>query len=259
MVRPSQGFSTYKEPDQFVTGFMMSNNQDLAFHSDQADAFEKSLVLSSDSVLTGLTSGAMVVTRNGEIPVEWLETSDEVLTRDQGFVKVLWLNRVKLERDSFRERPDYAPVTIPAGRVDGEFPTHDVTVSPDQLVMLRSPLAERDYWSTEVLVPASSLGSQAEVDDMRWYSRAIYTQVMLPTHEAIIVDGLWCGTIFTGSLAKSEDMDRSPLAQKMKDPSMMATRPILDAEEARMLVSEIDEFNAKHKKTMSKDTIRASA
>ena len=94
---------------------------------------------------------------------------------------------------------------------------------------------------------------------MRWYSRAIYTQVMLPTHEAIIVDGLWCGTIFTGSLAKSKEMDRSPLAQQMKDPRMMSTRPILDADEARVLVSEIDEFNAKHNKTMSEETMRASA
>ncbi|MEP6019495.1 MAG: Hint domain-containing protein [Paracoccaceae bacterium] len=237
----------------------MSKNKGLTFHSDQSDAFEQTLVQSSDSVLTGLTSGAMVVTRNGEIPVEWLETSDEVLTRDQGFVKVLWLNRVKLERESFRDRPEYAPVTIPAGRVGSQFPTHDITVSPDQLIMLRSPLAERDYWSTEVLVPASSLGSQAKVDDMRWSSRAIYTQVMLPTHEAIIVDGLWCGTIYTGSLAKSKDMDRSPLAQQMKDPRMMSTRPILDADEARVLVSEIDEFNAKHNETMSEETIRASA
>ncbi|MEO9820246.1 MAG: Hint domain-containing protein [Paracoccaceae bacterium] len=241
----------------------MSNIEDYAFQSGQVDAFEKTLVQSSDSVLTGLTSGAMVVTRNGEIPVEWLETSDEVLTRDRGFEKVLWINRVKLERESFRDRPDYAPVTIPAGRIDSQFPMYDVTASPDQLVMVNSPMAERDYWSTEVLVPARALGTQAVVDDMRWSSRAIYTQIMLSTHEAIIVDGLWCGTVFTGSMAKTTDMDRSPLAQQMKDPRTMSTRPILNIDEARVLMSEIDEFNAKsnakQNMPMSEDTIRESA
>ena len=237
----------------------MSNIEDDAFYSGPVDVFEQTLVQSCDSALTGLTSGAMVVTRNGEVPVEWLETSDEVLTRDRGFEKILWINRVKLERDNFRERPEYAPVTIPADRMDNKFPTHQITMSPDQLVMVRSPLAERDYWSTEVLVPASALGSQADVNDMRWSSRAIYTQIMLPTHEAIIVDGLWCGTVFTGSLAKSQEFARSPLAQKMKNPQMMSTRPILNLDEARVLVSEIDAFNAKRNMTVPDDVVRVSA
>ncbi len=228
-------------------------------YASRQDQFEQALVQNSSSVFSGLTSGAMVVTRNGEVPVEWLETGDDVLTRDRGFMPVRWINRVKLDRNSFRQRPDYAPVSILSERVDDRFPLHDISVAPDQLVMIRSPLAERDYWSNEVLVPARALGTQKDVDDMRGSDRAVYTQIMLQTHEAIIVDGLWCGSLFTGAMSLEIDFLGSRLATSLKEPLMRSTRPILNLDEARVLISEIDAHNINSASTQESLDVRVRA
>ena len=196
---------------------------------------------SEASVLAGLSSGTILMTREGETPVEWLENGDEVLTRDRGFVPILWVNRVKLDRKDVRSFPEFAPVTIPAERLEPGVPAHDVKVSPRQLVLVRSPLAERDYGSPEVLLPSLAIGDQADPNVMRWDVRVTYAQILLATHQTIAIEGLWLGSLFTGSLGLDTTC---PLTKKLETPNMKACRPVLDVQEGRALMQEIWEVQA---------------
>lgn len=196
------------------------------------------------AVLSGLTPATVMMTREGEVPVEWLAVGDEVLTRDKGFVPIAWINRIRLSRNELRDVPEYAPVTLSESRIEPGFPSRDVVVSPRQLVMVRSPLAERDYWSSEVLVPAAALGAQRDPETMHHSERATYTQILLPTHELMMTEASWVGSLFTGMLAQNLGTLSCDLTSKLDEPRMQASRPILSEEEGRALMIEIDTLRA---------------
>lgn len=190
------------------------------------------------SVLAGLTPGTILMTREGEAPVEWIEAGDEVLTRDRGFVPILWINRTKLTRADMRKYPEYAPVSLAADCIEPGCPAQDVMVSPRQLVLIRSHLAQRDYGSAEVLVPALCVGAQADPVAMPWDMRVSYAHVLLPTHQMLTTEGLWLGTLFTGALGMEAD-PTCPLIGQLESAQMQACRPVLNVEEGQALMQEI--------------------
>lgn len=190
------------------------------------------------SVLAGLAPGTILMTREGETPVEWLESGDEVLTRDRGFVPILWINRTKLNRKELRDFPEYAPVSLLKDRVEPGIPAHDMVVSPRQLILVRSSLAQKDFGSSEVLVPANAIGDQVDPTELKWDARVSYAQVLLPAHQTFIAEGLWLGSLFTGTLGLEATPD-CPLTVKLEQPRMNACRPVLNEDEGRVLMQEI--------------------
>ncbi len=204
---------------------------------------KRALAEAQASVLAGVPSGTIVITREGETPVEWLEAGDEVLTRDRGFEPILWINRIKMERKELRQFPDFAPVTIKAGVIAPGLPMADIQVSPRQLMLIRSPIADRDYWSPEVLVPAKALGQQADPKKMHHAARVSYAQMLLASHQLIGSDGLWLGSLFAGTLAEGLNAP-CPIAEMIGNRRMRAARPILSVAEGRALMKEIWEERA---------------
>ncbi|MCV3271642.1 Hint domain-containing protein [Roseobacter sinensis] len=100
--------------------------------------------------------GTMIRTENGEIPVEWLETSDKVLTRDHGYQPIVWIGRTKLDPGYFTQYPAERPVCIPAGSCGANMPTHDLHVTGDHRLLFTSAKAEMLFFSSEVLLPAKA-------------------------------------------------------------------------------------------------------
>lgn len=206
---------------------------------DNAPDFVRQLAEEHASVLAGLSAETIVITREGETPVDWLAVGDEVLTRDRGYEPIIWINRTKLNRDDLRITPEFGPVTITAGTVDASTPETDVTVSPRQLILVRAARAEIEYGSHEVLVPAASIAPRADPENMHWNAQVSYAQILLASHQMLIVDRLWVGSLFTGSLATDLHAERCPLYAKLSAPHMMACRPILSEEEGRVLMHDI--------------------
>ena len=209
------------------------------YETDEDRAFKQMVAEEHASVLSGLAPQTMVMTRMGEAPVEWLESGDEVLTRDRGFVPILWIHRTKFDRSGLRKSPDLAPVTLSASMIQDDVPERDIELSPNQLVLVRSPFAELQFGSNEVLVPAKSIGVQRSLDDMRPMERTTYAHVLLPSHQMIVADRLWLGSLFTGSLDQEIEKIDCPLAHQLETVRMTAARPILNEEEGRMLMIEI--------------------
>ena len=206
-------------------------------NNDQSQ--KRVLVEKKASVLAGLAATTIVMTREGEMPLEWLIPGDEVLTRDRGFEPVIWINRVKLDRKDMRAFPEFAPIKIKAGSIEENVPETDITVSPHQLFLARSPRAELNFGSNEVLVPAAAIGSRTDTENMQWDTRVSYVQVLLASHQAILTDGLWVGSLFTGQLAVDLRAADCPLAAMLEVRDMKATRPILSEDEGRVLMHEI--------------------
>lgn len=187
----------------------------------------------SSSAPSGLGPGTMIVTRNGEIPVEWLDSQDEVLTRDAGFQPILWLDRMRLCPADPHERLAVMPVRIPAGSLGGGLPIHDVVLSPNQLIQYTSTRAELYHGSQEVLIPASMMGFRQQ-----WAGFVTYTRITLIEHHLASVEGSWMGTTFPSDVGDVQLDLPTGLAKKLCVAATSACRPILNEGEARVLLME---------------------
>lgn len=186
--------------------------------------------------------GTMITTDEGDMPVEWLETSDRVLTRDEGFQPILWIGRTKLPAAYFRQYPDEAPVCIPAGALGCDTPTHDLHLTGDHRVMIHSSLAEMYFASSEVLAPAKTWLDVGLAKPVRPTKSYTVTHILCASHQIIVAQGAWVESMFTGveALRRLSADDRAHI-DTLLNGRMTKThtaRRCLTRKEARMLLSQ---------------------
>jgi len=83
--------------------------------------------------LPGLAGMARVRTSFGDVHAAALRKGDEVMTRD-GYKPIQWLNRIHLDEHILRLKTDSNPIVIAAGALGPNLPSHEIMVSPRQLV-----------------------------------------------------------------------------------------------------------------------------
>lgn len=96
----------------------------------------------------GLVSGTILLTSDGEIPVEHLSPGDRIVTRNAGLVP---LAAVKSERVSSEA------VKISAGSLGHAKPTHHVMLPAAQLVLVRDWRAKSLRGASQAVMPAGCL------------------------------------------------------------------------------------------------------
>lgn len=192
--------------------------------------------------------GTMIRTQDGEIPVEWLETSDMVLTRDHGYQPIVWIGRTRLQPGYFMQYPDERPVCIPAGACGPNAPTHDLHVTGDHRLLFTSARAELLYFSNEVLAPAKAWADRGRafpVTPMRPYT---LTHIACANHQVILAQGAWVETLYPGpeTMRRLSKTDSERLMQALGADGMDAAmaRPCLTRNEARLLIEYDDRGNA---------------
>ena len=102
----------------------------------------------SEDKTTGIASGTIVLTLDGEIPVEHLAAGDRVITRDSGIavLKAVHMHEVTAQ-----------PYKISADRLGQGRPTIDTVVTADQPILVRGLLARALFKSDSAMVPVSRL------------------------------------------------------------------------------------------------------
>ncbi|MFK7744813.1 MAG: Hint domain-containing protein [Roseobacter sp.] len=186
--------------------------------------------------------GTMITTEDGNLPVEWLETGDKVLTRDHGFQPVLWVGRTKIPPKHFYQYPNERPVRIPAGALGPDCPTHDLCLTGDHRIMIRSAMAELMYFSAEVLAPAKAW-VDADIAKFINPQRAyLVTHVLFASHQVIVAQGAWVESMFTGpeALRRMKAQDLARLENLLGDDlhCQQTARPCLTRREAAFLLSD---------------------
>jgi hypothetical protein len=96
----------------------------------------------------GLPSGTIVLSQDGEIPVEFLSPGDRVITRDAGLVTL---------RDVVRIRDVTTAVRFAAGSLGHMRPDQDLVLPADQKVLIRDWRAQSMFGQTQAMVSASRL------------------------------------------------------------------------------------------------------
>lgn len=104
--------------------------------------------LPSQPAGTGLLGGTIVLTLDGELPVEYLSPGDRIITRDSGMARLSGLVR--------------QPATLPlvdfaAGSLGDTRPDRNLTLPTAQRVLVRDWRARALFGAAQALVPAAAL------------------------------------------------------------------------------------------------------
>lgn len=96
----------------------------------------------------GLVAGTILLTADGETPVEYLSPGDRIVTRNAGMVP---LSAVQSERVTAEA------VAIAAGALDNSRPEHNVMMPAAQMVLVRDWRAKALRGATQAVMPAGCL------------------------------------------------------------------------------------------------------
>lgn len=144
--------------------------------------------------LPGFGPATMVMTPEGEVPVDWLATGDRVLTRDHGAQPILWIGRHRVGAGDIAANPMLAPLWIGAGALGPGCPQHPTALAPLHRVLIDGPLVELNIGVPEGLARITDLADGVHVTDGD-AGPVQYTQLLLPCHEVVQANGFWAETL----------------------------------------------------------------
>lgn len=126
--------------------------------------------VAAPATVSGFAATCSIATLNGPVPAAALAVGDRVLTRDQGYARIL-------DIISFQ---DAAAVSLPSGQFGL---TAGLTVAADTAVLLVDDCFSALFGTREVMVPAAALGTAA--------GRQSGFGIVLEQPGLIAADGLW--------------------------------------------------------------------
>tara|TARA_R110002094_G_scaffold6743_9_gene15882 strand:+ start:142 stop:663 length:522 start_codon:yes stop_codon:yes gene_type:complete len=133
---------------------------------------------------TGLLQGAMLLTQDGEIPVEFLSVGDKLITRDSGISKVTHIGRSTRAVHT---------IAFAAGSLGDKRPERDAVLAGDQMVLIRDWRARAMFNSERALVAARTLVDKEFITDLGMQETTLF-QVFCDGPHILYADGLELGT-----------------------------------------------------------------
>lgn len=97
---------------------------------------------------TGLVAGSILLTADGEIPVEYLSPGDRIITRNAGLVPLRAVESIRVTEEA---------VKIAAGSLGDTKPTHHVMLPAAQMVLIRDWRAQALRGASQAVMPAGCL------------------------------------------------------------------------------------------------------
>jgi len=122
-------------------------------------------------------AGTRILTRNGEIPVEALETGDTIITHDGEEHPIIWIGRRTIDLTTHPRPETVRPVLIEPGALAENTPARRLTLSPDHALYLEG-----------VLVPAKELLNWNSIRQDTSATSITYYHLELARHTIIFAE-----------------------------------------------------------------------
>jgi hypothetical protein len=142
--------------------------------------------------------GTLIKTPAGEVRVQDLTAGDDVLTLDKGTQKIRWIGSTQRDSIDLVANPKLRPVRITAGALGDGLPAQDLLVSRQHRFLVRSPIAQRMFETSEVLLPAIKLIDLDGIDIAEDVDAVEYFHILFDRHEIVCSNGAWSESLFTG-------------------------------------------------------------
>lgn len=130
--------------------------------------------------VSGLVAGAVIMTLEGEMPIQFLSPGDRVVTRDTGMAVVKAVRPRKMVCDA---------VAIMAGSLGHTRPDRDVVVPAGQKILIRDWRAEALYGQKQAMIPASKL-VDGEFVTLHQNVEITFYEIEFDREHVIYADGL---------------------------------------------------------------------
>lgn len=145
----------------------------------------------------------LIEAEHGAMVVQDLVPGDMVLTRDHGLQPVRWIGVRRIDASDMAAQQNLWPVRIEAGALGAGTPEHDLYVSRQHRVLVRSRIAWRMFDAREVLVPAATLTALPGIDSVAPEGGLAYWHILFDRHEVIRSNGAWTESLLVGPRAIS--------------------------------------------------------
>ena len=133
---------------------------------------------------TGLVQGTVMLTLDGEIPVEFLSVGDRIITRDTGISKVMHIQR---------STRDVHQIGLSAGSLGHTRPERDAVLAGDQMVLIRDWRARALFNCERALVAARTLVDNEFITNLGMVETTLY-QIFCDGPHILYAEGLELGT-----------------------------------------------------------------
>ncbi|MEL6477749.1 MAG: Hint domain-containing protein, partial [Pseudomonadota bacterium] len=148
------------------------------------------------------TPGTLILTPEGERPVETLWPGDLVVTADHGPQPVRWIGRREVV---FEDRDTkHKPIEIKAEAFGPNLPKRNLVVSPQHRMMLGGPVVTAMFGEEEVLALAKGLVGNERVRVMKGKRKVVYFSLLFERHEVIYAEGAPTESFRPGPIALAE-------------------------------------------------------
>jgi hypothetical protein len=140
-------------------------------------------------VMVCFMRGTHIATPTGERRIETLKEGDVVTTLDDGPQKIQWIGSTTILAQA-----GHAPIRFEAGSIGNH---RDLLLSPQHRILVKHPLAELYYGSSNVLVPAKAFVNGKTIKSQA-PGLVTYFHILLETHQIIRAEGVLCETLLLG-------------------------------------------------------------
>ena len=158
---------------------------------DGSLAFTGNVDLTSDNTgVVCFTTGTMILTPQGERPIESLKPGDLVTTMDSGPQPIVWIGNTSLTRSQLGAQPKLRPIHINAGVLGVDRP---LLVSPQHGVLLPG---------TDILVRATHLHRFVKGTRVAQGKQDVtYFHIMFERHQIVFSNGSPSESLYPGPMA----------------------------------------------------------
>ena len=187
-------------------------------------------------------NGTRIATAKGAVKVEDLVPGDLVMTMDHGLQPLRWVGSRRLDMQDFGRNPNLRPIRLSAAALGMADLTGDLLVSPQHRIMMASPIVQRMFDCSEVLIAAKDLLQIAGVTLADDVSSLSYHHLLFDDHEIVFANGIPAESLYLGKEARKA-LSPEGLAEihaifpQIATPHFtpLACRPMLSGKRARKL------------------------
>lgn len=167
----------------------------------------------TDGGVICFTPGTRLRTAQGSIPIEELREGDLVQTKDNGLQPVRWIGSRWMSGARLFAMPHLRPIRLRRDFFGHDEPDDDLIVSPEHRLLIRGPVAQELFNTSEVLVTARDLVDRNRVQiDLR-LREITYVHLLFDQHQILWANNVETESFHPASAALSSlgDLDRKRL------------------------------------------------
>ena len=144
-------------------------------------------------------AGTLILTDQGDVPVEALAVGDRVVTLDRGVQPIRWIKRSRQPLE--HTGADKHPVLIRTGALGPGSPSRDLVVSPQHRILVGAKRQLLDAFTAEALAPAKALCALRHVRHITGKQRIDWVHFACDRHEVVCANGCWSESLLLGAMA----------------------------------------------------------